>query len=258
MSEADILRELAEIGRDVAYLKSFDIPKNRIESGWLLSPDIAVYASATSFTISRAKDLSARLPAGTPIMLRQPTAGLKFFYVVSNTYVAPTNTVVITGGSSYSLANEAIIDLYFGTGKWEGHPVWMSFTPTWASAANPQPALGTGTIGMKFLMEKEKVTLIFKLTIGNTTTLGTGNWSFTLPISVHAGDGMDYYGTGIFRRPGNYNYPFMVKLGAGDTVLQYFIPSNVGGLPDVNTLSPVLPVAWAANDYISCQIVYRP
>ena len=73
--------------------------------GWIYDTDTWTYVSATSFKIT-GKDVRYKFPKGTKIKLVQ--SGItKYFYVTATAYSADT-TITITGGSDYSLANEAI------------------------------------------------------------------------------------------------------------------------------------------------------
>ncbi len=58
----------------------------------------------------------------------------------------------------------------------------ITYTPTWtASVVNP--SLGNGTLSGTFFQRGRTVNVIVQLVIGSTTTLGTGDWFFTLPIT---------------------------------------------------------------------------
>lgn len=60
---------------------------------------------------------------------------------------------------------------------------WTAYTPTW-TASSVNPAIGNGTIAGSYL-SAGKLTL-FKITVsmGSTTTYGTGSYSFSLPVTA--------------------------------------------------------------------------
>ncbi|MDQ0795567.1 hypothetical protein [Streptomyces sp. B1I3] len=58
---------------------------------------------------------------------------------------------------------------------------WSSYTPTW-QATTTQPVLGNGTLVGRYLKVGRTVTFTAQLTIGSTTTLGSGNQALGLPV----------------------------------------------------------------------------
>jgi hypothetical protein len=65
---------------------------------------------------------------------------------------------------------------------------WEQFTTSWASLNNPQPALGNGTLTGRVMRIGRSTWYNVTLTIGTTTTLGTGYWIFGTPgnpIDLH-------------------------------------------------------------------------
>lgn len=65
---------------------------------------------------------------------------------------------------------------------------WTTYTPTW-TAATTNPTLGNGTlVGRYMRVDGRTIVAHINLTIGSTTTLGTGGYSFALPVtSANAG-----------------------------------------------------------------------
>lgn len=63
---------------------------------------------------------------------------------------------------------------------------WHAFTPVWASTANPQPVLGNGTFRCRYTQIGKTVIYQFNQTMGTTTTYGTNNWQWSLPVVGHA------------------------------------------------------------------------
>ena len=46
--------------------------------------------------------------------------------------------------------------------------------------------LGNGTLVGEYIRQGNKVTVWINLTMGSTTTYGTGSWEFTLPVTMGA------------------------------------------------------------------------
>ena len=63
---------------------------------------------------------------------------------------------------------------------------WISYTPTWQSAGNPQPALGNGTLIGGYIRRGRNVRFRISFIIGSTSTQGTSTWTWTLPFTGNA------------------------------------------------------------------------
>ena len=85
--------------------------------------------------------------------------------VVQNNVIA--NTYVVYDASTGQGANINYVD--------EAHVI----TPTWG--ASTAPVIGNGSLFGRFSRHGKNVTLTIALTMGSTTTYGTGNWYFDLP-----------------------------------------------------------------------------
>lgn len=57
---------------------------------------------------------------------------------------------------------------------------WTAYTPTWTGATG-NPALGNGTLACAFTRVGKNVAFRIQITMGSTTTYGTGQWRITLP-----------------------------------------------------------------------------
>lgn len=68
---------------------------------------------------------------------------------------------------------------------------WTSYTPTWTSSTNP--AIGNGTLAGAYIKWGRTCISMIKLTMGSTTTYGSGGYSFGVPFA--SASGMDYTGT---------------------------------------------------------------
>jgi hypothetical protein len=65
----------------------------------------------------------------------------------------------------------------------DADPALQSYTPTWACVSGTNPVVGNGTITGNYTRKGRIVTLRILVTMGSTTTYGTGTWSFTLPVT---------------------------------------------------------------------------
>lgn len=84
--------------------------------------------------------------------------------------------------SAFALPSGAVDpeDLVAGTGtSW----AWQSFTPTWTGSSS-NPAIGDGTIAAKYIQIGKTVFFRIKITFGSTSTVGSGNYILTLPVTA--------------------------------------------------------------------------
>jgi hypothetical protein len=113
---------------------------------------------------------------------------------------------------------------------------WLSWTPTW-SASGTQPVIGNGSMSGRYTRVGKTVHFEFILSIGSTTTIGTGSYYWNFPLTAagygtfvgkYLRSGVAYQACfGIFRDANTFQ---MVAHGAS---------SQFGA---------TVPFAWAAGD----------
>ena len=90
--------------------------------------------------------------------------------------VPPANA----GSTSINLPNSSV-DLS------SSFSAWTSYTPSWTSSGTA-PSLGNGTITGRYKQIGKTVFVFVKLNIGSTSTMGTGDWRFSLPVPAQNPD----------------------------------------------------------------------
>jgi hypothetical protein len=127
---------------------------------------------------------------------------------------------------------------------------WDTYTPTWA-ASGTAVALGNGTLTGKWIRLGKTVHYRIQLTMGSTTTFGTGTYSFVLPTAAHAdytanmhmGNGLALDSSGAV-----FN-----NLTAG-----WLSSTTVFVLGTANTsIGQTVPWTWAVSDKISIAGTYE-
>lgn len=123
---------------------------------------------------------------------------------------------------------------------------WTSYTPTW-TASTTNPVLNNGTLVGRYKKIDKTVYFTVDLTIGSTTTLGSGTYIFSLPTAAVRG----------------------VEMAIDCTLsLVHSTTRNAGGGILVNTTQVRLmqasgqvtdssPFAWATGDVISLAGTYE-
>lgn len=60
---------------------------------------------------------------------------------------------------------------------------WTTFVPTWGSSGTA-PAIVNGTITGRYMQRGNDVKALIKMTVGSSSTVGTGNYNWTLPVTA--------------------------------------------------------------------------
>ena len=185
----------------------------------------------------------------------------------SETNAASTNIVTdvfISGSCDSNAAQISVFASYFnkiqritfnqGFGLECSSSVYAAFqfdqlghggTPTW-TAATTNPTIGNGTLTNDFDIVGGMLFYSITLTIGSTTTLGTGEWRFSLPFtpttnaigSVYVLDSGVVYATAV------------CKVDANGSLLSCFANGSA------TAFSPTVPIAWTTNDELRLSIAY--
>ena len=130
---------------------------------------------------------------------------------------------------------------------------WASYTPTW-SASGTAVAIGNGTQVGGYINPGKLVIFRAKITMGSTTTYGTGSYRIALPVSMNASD------------PGR----FMVTLldsSAGATYqgVTYNVSGTLAPIAADNGtaggalagITPTVPFTFATSDTIEATGMYE-
>lgn len=157
-----------------AWLWVGQIPNDN--TGWVsakLENETWTYSTSTAFTVTG--DLTSKYEKGTKLKLVQ-SGTTKYFYVISSSYINPVTTVVITGGSDYSLTNTTISSNFYSRIEApNGFPHWFNWTPGIDGfSVNPTGAY-------RFKVSGKTVYFTIDQT-ANGTSSGT-NLSITLPVN---------------------------------------------------------------------------
>ena len=210
--------------------------------GWLKSRVAWTYASATTFTCPG--DYTLVFHKGTKLYWTQTTA--KYAYVQSVSYSAPNTTVTINGGSSYTVANAAVVSPYYSyADRPQGFPDAFAYTPTWV-ASTTAPVVGAdGTLLGRFRMVGGQVEFDITLTAGTATTFGVGTYGFTLPMTAKTVAGVRWHGESYGYDNSGTAYFGAVSIPSAGTAV------TIAGNGGTAIWGWVTPVTWAASDIIS-------
>lgn len=126
---------------------------------------------------------------------------------------------------------------------------WTSYTPTW-TASTSNPTLGNGTLTGSYVQIGKTVTAQVTLTFGSTTTLGSGVYRWSLPVTAAS---KRFVGSGWALRSGSAfeawpvsNIDPFAAIRTGDMSI-----INAGG----GLSSTTRP--WANGDIFAIEITYE-
>jgi len=133
---------------------------------------------------------------------------------------------------------------------------WKSYTPMWtASTANP--TIGNGTLVGRYTQIGKTCILVIGLTMGSTTTYGSGNWSFGLPKTAKNTTGISFYGVAHLRNSGTANYERIAQISPSisTTVINMFTDPTPGS--NSANISATVPFTWGNGDALGIEITYE-
>jgi hypothetical protein len=140
----------------------------------------------------------------------------------------------------------------FGTASGLG-AAWPSWTPTWTTTGT-QPSIGNGTIAGAAIQVGKITKFRFKMTIGSTTSLGTGNWLFSFPFTANAALTANYgfLMSGYAEDLGVTSQHIVAGRAASTTT--FYIPYGTsGGL----VFGQTAPWGWGSGDFFSVHGMYE-
>lgn len=125
---------------------------------------------------------------------------------------------------------------------------WCSrktYTPAWTADGGTFPAIGNGSLSGEFFIENKRVHVNVALTIGSTTTLGSGAWYFGTPYGLSTKSQLNAAaGIGRILRSGVAFKVAAVSQGAGSNVVQ--LTAHDGA----SQIGPITPHAWVNGDVV--------
>ena len=126
-----------------------------------------------------------------------------------------------------------------------------AYTATWTGAGT-NPAIGNGTTTARYFVVGHICYVDITLTMGTTSTYGTGYWAFALPLPAIDNIGQVGGSALMFKSATNLWYHGVPSIDIGAN--KFFI-QNVGMATD-NVLSPTSPFTWANLDQFRVSLWY--
>lgn len=122
---------------------------------------------------------------------------------------------------------------------------WTSYTPQWTAPVT-NPVLNNGTITGAYKLIGKTCFVRVRLVIGSTTTLGSGQWYFSLPFSASIASGIQFPCSILDN--GNAWYQGTVNGEYGGFTDRTAIIGQSSGSNSSQGISEIFPIAWGTSD----------
>lgn len=130
---------------------------------------------------------------------------------------------------------------------------WTAYTPSW-TAATTNPVLGAnGTLVGKYRKIGRLVNFQIDLTMGSTTTYGSGAWSITLPFTAAASSGSR---VGNAQALGGSRFGGQVIISPGASGVGAFFPAS-STVSNYSSAAAAVPFAWASGNELRITGTYE-
>lgn len=212
--------------------------------GWVHVTDSWSYASSTTVTVPT--DATTKYSVGDKIKF--DNSSTKYFYVTA----VSSTVLTLSGGTDYTVANSAISNVYYSKASTPlSFPQWFSYTPTWTNLT-----IGNGSQTNKFKMDGTKVTVTNEVTLGSTSSVGSGV-TFTWPVTAASyATSKTSVGVGRLDDTGTAGYFAIVEMTS--TTVGTVLAIGVGGTyANAVGLTSSIPHTWATTDIVALTSQYR-
>ena len=156
--------------------------------------------------------------------------------IVATADNTPSRVAVGTNGYSLVAASGATPGVQWGISA------WTSYTPTWG-ATGTAPAIGNGTRAGASIIDGKLMHFRIVLTMGSTTTYGTGVWTLSLPGTL-TGSGTFSVAHGLAYDSSVATVFVITSSPASTTTLYPFSNQSTG-------IGPTVPFTGASGDVLT-------
>jgi hypothetical protein len=129
---------------------------------------------------------------------------------------------------------------------------WSTYTPNW-TAATTAPVLGNGTLVGRYVKIGRTVIVHANLTMGSTTTYGSGGYSFDLPATA-SNAGAAYIGNAHLL--GGTRWAGQLVIAPTATNTSPFFPTNTT-TTNLAQMAAAAPVTLASTHQLRMTAVYE-
>jgi hypothetical protein len=136
---------------------------------------------------------------------------------------------------------------------------WTSYSPAWTVSSGTNPSIGNGTITGRYVQHGSGADSLIiataKITIGSTTTVGSGAYRVSLPVAVSAPDSF-WIGSFLLVHASDSNRPYPgVCLADEPRDAMFAFVAHTGSGANTNWNNSA-PVTLATGDTVYLSIAY--
>lgn len=128
-----------------------------------------------------------------------------------------------------------------------GGPAWTTYTPSWTSTGTA-PNLGNGTAFGRYVQIGKRVSFTAEITLGSTSTAGTGSYSISLPVTARTSAPQQYLNCRSFDASTSEQYMGQSGPVTSSTVPLYHLSSSAN---DSNPTTNTAPITLASGDMLT-------
>lgn len=221
--------------------------------GWTIAGDTWSFSSWSSTTkigvLNTNSGATTRYSPGMWIRFTQTTLGTKYAKIVS----VATSTVSALFVNSTQLDNEAVSAPSYSVASTpfgiDNTGTWLSYTSVWQGSSNP--AIGNGTFTARYRVDGKTVIVNICITMGSTTTYGTGEWNWTLPVAPSTASKF-YTGSAWALDAGTNYYGAISKITSSSATISLHNSAASG-----TGWGPSNPFTWGNTDELAITITYQ-
>jgi hypothetical protein len=129
---------------------------------------------------------------------------------------------------------------------------WSTYTPTWTASTNP--TIGNGTITGRYKLIGKTCLAAAQVTIGSTTTLGSGQYSISLPVAPRSAAPDQRVMVGVRRNSDGSRWVGDARATASTITLGIYAGAASGSHV---ALTGTTPISLAASDSITLTGTYE-
>lgn len=219
-------------------------------------------------TVSVAPPLGAGDVPYVDLSTDQNVAGVK-------TFVAFPVTPSSAPTTDYQVANKKYVDDNIGGGvtdhgaltglEDDDHPqyqlkselgVWQSYAIQW-TAATTNPSFGNADVSAIYTTFGTLCVLVVGVVMGSTTTYGSGDWRFSLPLPAKNRAGINFFGVAHLRKVGSSNHERVAQIAPAVSPTDIRLFTQMDDNTNNLALNATAPFAWANGSAIGFQIMYE-
>ncbi|MFD4912861.1 hypothetical protein ACFWNR_06515 [Streptomyces virginiae] len=170
--------------------------------------------------------------------------------VSSATDIAISGTY--TGQARYNTVRG--VPEFWNGSAWKAQGDYTPYTPSW-TAASVNPTLGNGSLVARWTRVGSQITTSGNLTLGSTSSGGTGVWSISLPVAAGA-TGVTCFGSCDYTVTFTNDYIGLVQVESAATGM-LFIVKTTSSSGSAGQVSSTVPVAATSSSRLYWSVTYE-